>query len=673
MHKVFAILVAIALTAHASAEDLTVLSGKIVGTTPSAMMNVYLRQLAYQALDRRKAEYEKIKTPAQQIEYQRQKQRLFIEQLGGFPERTPLNARVVGRAQRDGYRIEKIIFESWPRHYVTGVLFLPPGKGPHAAVLVPCGHSANGKAQETYQRVSIFLAKAGLAAFCYDPIGQGERYQILDANGKPRFGPTTEHTLVGVGSILLGTNTARYRIYDGMRAIDYLISRPDIDPKRIGCTGNSGGGTLTSYLMALDERIYCAAPSCYLTNFRRLIDTIGPQDAEQNIFAQIALGLDHPDYVLMRAPRPTLMCVATRDYFDIGGAWDSFREGKRWFTRMGYPERIELVETDMPHGFSPLLRLGSVRWMRRWLLGRDDAITEPDFNIMTDDEMQCTPKGQVLLIEGARSVFDLNAEIADRLASERKELWAKSGKEKMLEKVRETAGIRRASELVPAKVLSRTQVKRGNLAIQKLVLQSESGIVLPALLFVPEKPNGEACLYLHGDGKNEDAGEGGPIEQLARKGCLVLAVDLRGIGETGIATTSRNPREPFGPDSKDYFLAYLVGKSYVGMRAEDILVCAQFLRSDGRATTLRVIAIGEAGPPALHAVALEPALFDSLELQRSIVSWDAVVRTPVTRNQLINTVHGALRYYDLSDLLAAVPAGRVTVKNPADPAGEALK
>ncbi len=673
MPRLLAIAIVFSLTAPAPAQDLAVLSGKIGGTTPSAMMNVYLRQLAYRALDRRKAEYEKIKTPAQQLEYQRQKQRVFVEQLGGFPERTPLNARVVGRAQRDGYRIEKILFESWPRHYVTGVLFLPPGHGPHPAVLVPCGHSANGKAQENYQRASIFLAKAGLAAFCYDPIGQGERYQILDETGKPRFGSTTEHTLVGVGSILLGTNTARYRIYDGMRALDYLVSRPDIDSRRIGCTGNSGGGTLTSYLMALDERIYCAAPSCYLTNFRRLIDTIGPQDAEQNIFAQIALGLDHPDYVLMRAPRPTLMCVATRDYFDIGGAWETFREGKRWFTRMGYPERMELVETDMPHGFSPLLRLGSVRWMRRWLLGRDDAVTEPDFDIMTDEEMQCTPKGQVLLIEGARSVFDINAELADRLAAERKELWSRSGREKMLDKVRETAGIRRAAELPPASVLSRTQITRGNLAIEKLVLESEPGIVLPALLFVPEKPNGEACLYLHGEGKQEDAGEGGPIEQLARKGCLVLAVDLRGIGETGIASPSRNQRDLFGPDSKDYFLAYLLGKSYVGMRAEDVLVCARFLRGDRRANRLRVVAIGEAGPPALHAVALEPALFDSLELQRSIVSWDAVVRTPVTRNQLINTVHGALRFYDLPDLLAALPAGRATVKNPLDPAGEALK
>src|SRR5262249_9565783 len=146
---------------------------------------------------------------------------------------------------------------------------------------------------------------------------------------EPSYATTLEHTMVGVSSIPLGTSTARYRIWDGMRSLDYLASRPDIDPNRLGCTGNSGGGTLTSYLMALGERIAGAAPSCYLPSLRRLLETIGPQDAEQNIHAQIAFGMDHADYVMMRAPRPTLMCVATRDFFDINGAWNSFRQAKR--------------------------------------------------------------------------------------------------------------------------------------------------------------------------------------------------------------------------------------------------------------------------------------------------------------------------------------------------------
>jgi cephalosporin-C deacetylase-like acetyl esterase len=656
----------------ARAENLAVLPPKATDAVTSNMMNTYLRRLAHSALDRRKAEYEKLKTVEQQMDYQKRLREFFIAQLGGFPQRTPLNPKVAGREKRDGYRTEKIIFESQPRHYVTAVLFLPPGKPPYPCVLVPCGHSANGKAMDAYQRVCIFLAKEGLAAFCYDPISQGERYQLLDAKGKSRFGSTQEHTLVGVGSILLGTNTARYRIWDGMRAIDYLASRPDIDSTRIGCTGNSGGGTLTSYLLALDERILCAAPSCYLTSLGRLIDTIGPQDAEQNIHAQIAGGLDHADYLLMRAPKPTLMCVATRDYFDIDGAWQSFRQAKRFFTRMGFPERVEITETDMTHGFSPLLRLATVHWMRRWLLKADDSVAEPDFDVMNDKDMQCSPRGQVMLMEGARSVFEINIEIEERLAEQRQEFLRRTPRSEALQKIREIAGIRRLAQLPETEVEKVGATERSGYTIEKLILRPEPGIVLPTLAFVPQQPDGDAYLYLHGEGKQADAPPGGPIEELVRKGHLVLAVDLRGIGETSGRSEKGGQQSYFGAASREYFLAYMLDKSYVGMRAEDALVAGRFLagfRAGAKSRRVHLIAIGEAGPPALHAAALEPELFASLRLDRSLVSWSNVVRTPVTRNQLINTVHGALKTYDLPDLLARLPKEKVSVVNALDAAG----
>src|SRR6185295_6605484 len=144
--------------------------------------------------------------------------------------------------------------------------------------------------------------------------------------GKPVRRSTDEHTAVGIGSILVGRNTASYRVWDGMRAIDYLQSRKEVDPTKIGCTGISGGGTLTEYLMALDDRIFCAAPGCAPSHFARVIDKGGMGDAEQNIFGQIAWGLDHPDYSILRAPRPTLILAATQDFVDIHGTWDLFRE-----------------------------------------------------------------------------------------------------------------------------------------------------------------------------------------------------------------------------------------------------------------------------------------------------------------------------------------------------------
>jgi len=698
-----AVVLAAAARAGARAEDLRVLPDKVEGIAPKAMVHEYLLGKAREALDRRQAEYEKIKTPEQARAYQERQRQFFVAQLGGFPERTPLEPQVVGRIRRDGYRVEKIIFQSQPRHYVTAALYLPDAKPPYPGVLVPCGHSDNGKAMDAYQRICILLAKNGMAALCYDPIDQGERFQLLDPKGKPLVRGTTAHSLVGVGSALLGRNTATFRVWDGMRAIDYLETRPEIDPKRIGCTGNSGGGTLTSYLMALDGRIQVAAPSCYLTSLRRLVETIGPQDAEQNIHAQIAYGMDHADYVLMRAPRPTLMCVATRDYFDIGGAWDSFRQAKRFYTRLGFAERMDVIETDAPHGFSPTLRVGATRWMRRWLLGADDAIMETESPVLPDKELQCTPDGQVMRLPGARSVYDLNLDLEKQLAEARKKFWTgKEGRHSsatqegrhsclpLLEEVRRITGIRPPYAAAGWKWERVGELVRQGHRIDKLVLRPEPGIWLPALAFVPQKPGGKATLYLHEGGKEADAAPGGPIEKLVQQGNMVLAVDLRGMGETQAAGKS-DMAAYLGPEWTDSFLAYMLDTSYLAMRAKDILACAEFLagynapsgiavspwQSEGLvqpapATRRKVhlVSIGHTGPAALHAAALEPERFASLTLKVCLRSWSDVVRTPQARNQWINVVHGALRVYDLPDLLATLPKDKVKVIEPLDALGQ---
>jgi dienelactone hydrolase len=662
----------------ANAQDLNVLPPSPPvpkGTNaPLAMLDAYLKAAAFAALDKRKADYEKVKTPEQVAAWQQQRREFFERQLGGFPKRTPLNAKVTGKMEADDYRVEKIVFESEPKHHVTGLLYLPKTPPPYPGVIVPCGHSANGKGAETYQRASILLAKNGLAAFCYDPIGQGERAQVLKPDGKAALGSTTEHTLVGIGAILVGRNVATYRVWDGMRAIDYLQSRKEVDPKRIGCTGNSGGGTLTSYLMALDDRIVAAAPSCYLTSFRKLLERQGGQDGEQNIYGQIAFGMEHGDYVIMRAPKPTLMCVATRDMFDITGSWDSFREAKRIYGRLGFANHVDLVEADEPHGFSTHLRVGAVRWMRRWLLHQDDDIIEPDFPIRKDPEIECSPKGQVMLMPGEKSVFDLNADAEKKLAVERKKLWLKSPKTDALAKVREVAGIRSLDKLQPAKCRAIGSVERQSCRIEKLLLEPEAGIVLPALAFIPPKPDGNAYLYLHGKGKQADAAPGGLIEQLVTQGHLVLAVDLRGLGETE-EKSRKWYSGSFGPVAGDFYHSYLLGRSLVGMWTEDALVCARFLagyEAKDASRKVHLIGLGVAGIPALHAAALEPQLFASLTLRRTLASWTSVLREPAAKDQLITTVHGALKVYDLPDLVAAFGKDKVVIEEPTNADGSVV-
>jgi dienelactone hydrolase len=678
------------VTLGAADEDLTVLRPEAGKPAPGQLLELYLKEQCYAALARRRAAYERLKSPEDCLAYQRRLRDFFVRQLGGFPERTPLKAQVVGRLKGDGYRVEKLLYESEPRHHVTALLYLPEGKPPYPAVLVPCGHSLNGKAAETYQRVSILLARNGCAALCYDPIGQGERYQILSDRPQERFrdaprsktphpraqfSPTTEHTLVGVGSILVGTNAARYRIWDGIRSLDYLAGRPDIDARRLGCTGNSGGGTLTSYLMALDDRVACAAPGCFLTTYRRLIDTVGPQDAEQNIFGQIAFGLDEAEYVLLRAPKPTLLLAGTRDAtFDITGTWDVFRDAKRFYGRFGFPERVDLAEADLPHGFSRPLREASVRWMRRWLLGRDEPVTEPDFPILTQDEVQCSPAGQVMLLPGERSVIDLNVAREKQLAEGRRELWAKTSREEVRQRIRDLAGVRPLAALPAPRVSEAGRLERTGYRVEKLVLEPEAGVRLPALAFVPPAPGGEAYLYLHGQSMKADALPGGPIEQLVRQGHLVLAMELRGIGETETGHTKRDyGHGQFGRDVQEIYLAYLLGRSYVGMRTEDVLTGARFLagyQSADRPRRVRLVGIGEAAIPALHAAALEPDRFAAVELRRMVPSWAEVVRAPVTLDQLVNAVHGALQVYDLPDLMTLWEGGRVVVREPVTALGE---
>jgi pimeloyl-ACP methyl ester carboxylesterase len=436
---------------------------------------------------------------------------------------------------------------------------------------------------------------------------------------------------------------------------------------------------MTSYLMALDERIAVAAPSCYLTSFRRLMEKSGPQDAEQNICSQLAFGLGHADYVLMRAPKPTLMCCATRDFFDIEGSWDTFRRAKRFYTRMDFPQGVELVETDAEHGFSPQLRVGAVQWMRRWLLSIDEPVTEAESPVASDAELQCSPQGQVMRIDGARSAFDLNAELEAKYAEARAKFWQTTDRAAAIEEVRRITGIRKVGELPEIAAEKAGSIQRDGYRIEKLILRPEPGIALPALAFVPKQAAQEAMLYLHGDGKSVDAAAGGPIEKLALNdggpARIVLAVDLRGIGET--SRTGKPPKDDFatyfGSAWQDSFLAYMLGRPYLTERSEEILQCARFLagyEASGGERAVHLVAIGECGPPALHAAALEPDRFASVVLRQSLSSWTDVVRQPLAKNQLVNVVHGALRIYDLPDLVAALSPEKVTVSEPVDALGE---
>ena len=642
---------------------------------PDQMMINWLNEQTRAAYDRWEKRYDSLKTPADISTYQQRQRQEFVERLGGFPERTPLNAQVTGVVQRKGYRVEKVLFESQPNHHVTGLCFIPEDEkfqAPYPATVIVCGHSANGKAQDGYQSGAALLALNGIVGFIIDPICQGERYQYLDENGKILVpSSTVGHTLIGLGSILLGQNTARFEIWDGMRAIDYLQTREDVIGEKIGCMGNSGGGTQTAYLMALEDRIAAASPSCYITTFEQLLDKLGPQDAEQNIFGQIEAGIDHADYLLMRAPVPIHMCVATQDFFPIDGAWESFRKAKRIYSRLGYPERVSLAEVDEKHGWHQPLRESAVQWMSRWLAGSDHSVRQPEIELLTGNDLNASPTGQVQQIPGDLSCYELNLAEYEKFAAGREQLW--KNPEQALQRVREIAGIRQWSDIPEPQAKKTGSSTVEGITIEHWALQPEPGIYLAGLLYLPAKasaaaPDQRVIVYVNEEGKQatftRDGQEYSPLK-LAQEGAIVFAVDLRGQGETA-PQGGRWYNARFGEDGKHVVIAYLLGKNYVGLRAEDLSASLKWLDTRLKRDTgagVELISVGETGPAALHAAALQPGAISQLQLIRSLADWKQIITSPLSEDQTVNCIHGAVRSYELTDLVNVL-GDRVEVIEP---------
>jgi cephalosporin-C deacetylase-like acetyl esterase len=632
------------------------------------ILHRYLLDQAHQQFDTRRKAIAAIKTRDDIVRRQKELRGFFLNSLADLPAKTSLNPRIVGTSKRDGYRVEKVIFESRPDHHVTASLYIPDGTGPFPGVLLPCGHSDNGKAYEGYQRACILLAKNGMAVFCYDPIGQGERFQMLDAKGKPVVRGTTEHTMAGIGALLVGRQLASYMIWDGLRSLDYLASRPEVDPARLGCTGNSGGGTLTAYLMALDDRIAVAAPSCYITSLERLFATIGPQDAEQNVTGQVAAGMEHADFITLRAPKPTLITAGTRDFFDIGGSWDTFREVKLIYGRLGYGERVDLFESDEEHGFTRPRRIATARWLSRWLLKKDDATDEPDFPVATDIELQCTRTGQVLSDFKDVSVFDLNTR-----------------RERELQPAREAARMRSSTEAFRSDVknrlgLARAQVKQAIVRTVKdgpersLEFELEPGIVLPALELRQRDGSsaGLTVVKVGADWDKERSSSHVEARDVASRSRVVL-VDPRGMGKTSPQAESGRNASPFGRDWRDAYIALAIGRPLLAQRAADLLNMLDGLAAEPREHEhkgFHLVGIGAAGPVVLHAALLdEHGLIKQVTLERSLISWADVVGRGISRDQMGNVVPGVLQSYDLPDLAARLAPLRLTVRAPVDAIG----
>jgi len=627
----------------------------------------YLTEQAYDLLKKRADAVSSLNSLSEWQDRQKVIKEALLEIVGPFPEKTPLNAKILNTIQKDNYRIEHIVYESQPEFYVTSSMFIPSGlrrrdKAP--AVIYVSGHSEEGYRSAVYLNVITNLVKKGFIVFAFDPVGQGERLQYFDAKtGKSTIGgPTSEHSYSGAQAFITGSSQARYMIWDGIRAVDYLLTRKEVDPARIGITGRSGGGTQSSYMSAMDERIYAAAPENYLTNFTRLLQTIGPQDAEQNMFNMIEKGLDHPDYLLVRAPKPALMITTTRDMFSIQGVRETESEVSGIYKAYGMADNFSRTEDDAPHASTKKNREAMYAFFRKHLNNpgsSEDLETQP----FKPEEVMVTPTGQVSTSLGGETVFSLNRKEAEKdvmnLDLSRGNLVAHIPR--VLESAKELSGYHEPSELNYPVFTGRIQNE--GYVTEKYFVRGEGDYVIPYLLMKPDKSNNKAIIYLHPSGKATEASAGGEIEWFVRNGFTVLAPDMIGVGETAPSRSNELRRE--------WYASILIGRSIEGIRASDVVRLIWLLKKNSSISEIYGVARKEMAPLMLHAAAFDPSI-ERIALIEPYSSYRLIVMNRFYNPSFIHTtIPGALKAYDLPDLAAILAPRKLLMAGVTDGSGNA--
>lgn len=594
--------------------------------------------------------WDALKTPSEIAAHRDRLRAGMIAAVGGFPERTALNAKTLSTLRRDGYRVEMVLFESRPSHYVTANLFLPDGNGPFPAVVITCGHDLLGKNAPAYQRAGVLLAKNGFAAFAVDPVDQGERAQRACGG----FENVNGHVAAGLRAHLLGWSTAQFRLWDGIRALDYLGTRPEIDAKHVGVAGMSGGGTMSAYLNAVDTRYSAAAPAGYLTSMRIMASMTGPQDAEQVIFGQLAFGLDHLSIVLLNGGSAICPGFSFGDFFPYVGAAETLAKARRFAVREGRADCVDVIESHGPHTWYESEKQGLVRWMRRHLAGDGkawppdrDALARADIGFAyrdVDAGLYRYPDGMVLggkgtlSLPGSRSVYDLMDEELTRLEQNRPAPTP--------EAVRAAAGIAPVSDCTatpgPEKVLT-----AGPITIRSLLLRTRDGLLLPLVILQPEKAVGAPVLVVGDQPRRTYASR---LRRLVSSGRPTAVVDLRAYGES--ADYERQPLywSNQGREREVAALLAWLGENLVSRRTEDLLSAADYLKTlFGGPVDL--VAEGSAVIPAAHARFLAAELFGSFETARAPDGWTKQVRDRDLAINNADLVYGALKTYDWTDLI----------------------
>lgn len=600
-----------------------------------------------------------LKTKADAEAYVRDVKERIRRCMGSLPEKTPLNARVTSVKQRDGFRIENVVYESRPGFMVSANLYVPDQSGkPCPAVLGVCGHSYNGKAADAYQSFAQGLARMGYVVLIIDPAGQGERFQYLkDEPGKglmSRYnGGTSEHIKMGNQLGLTGEFLGTWFAWDGIRGVDYLLTRKEVDPTRIGVTGNSGGGTQTTWLCGLEERFAFAAPACFVTTFRRNAENELPADTEQCPPGALAEGLDHSDFLAAHAPKPLIILAQEKDYFDARGSQVAYQRLKQLYTLLGKPDNVKLHIGPDPHGYSQPNREAMYAFFNS-ASKVSDATTEPALVLEKEADLLAAPRGQVSEL-GSRTMMDITREIAAGLTPPKDQPLATRIRaalqipEQMQQapdyRILRSVGTRKYPK--PHYCTYAVETEPG---VQALVIRLSDEQLTSRL---PQAKS--AVLYVSHRSADRELREDAFVKELidGAGDAAVFAMDVRGIGESQPDTCGKDQfLRLYG---SDYFYAAhgeMLGRPVLGQRTGDVLSVLKLLAESGH-QKVHLVARGWGALPAALAAALTDQV-TQITLKNALTSWSDVVNEDHYELPYALLPCGVLKHFDLPEVYAAL-------------------
>ncbi|MBQ9337118.1 MAG: acetylxylan esterase [Lentisphaeria bacterium] len=571
-----------------------------------------------------------------------------------FPaEKCPLDARITGTQDLGGFTLEKILFHSRENYTVSANFYLPKNRaGKVPAILFLCGHSVTGKGSDVYQTAMRGLASRGFAVLAIDPVGQGERHQFIGVPGFPGTNPCMEHNVLGKQLLLNGEWFGSWRVYDAVRGMDYLLTRPEIDPARVGVHGNSGGGTLTTWVSGVEDRVFAAAPSCFVTTWVHDIENELPSDIEQCPPDAMKYGLEISDFLIAAAPRPYLLLGQKNDFFDPRGIREVRDELKNLYRLLGCEDRIELCIGPQGHGLSVTLREAAYDFFCRQAgivnpSKEEGAITPPELQ-----ETFAAPGGEVVNIPGETRLHELIVERTAALKAARKKL--------SLEEIRTilTGKLGLTAPQVPHyRVLRVGQIPETNQFSGRFGLETEPGRVMCVLhrfaamsYHLPESekirlyiPHQDSMAEI-GTRKDEDAD--------------LYGLDIRGLGECMPTSCNMPPAARFfncyGFDFHYAALASMFGESLLGGRVKDILATVELLSQV--CPNIELEGHGVGGIAALIAAVLSDKV-RSIRLTNVPDSWEAMIVSSLPEAEtspMSFMVPGIMEYLDLPDLRSAI-------------------